>query len=210
MKKMYLMECSYDDNGLQGEDLLAVIAKEIASLAETIKYKVDDPTPIYLLVNPKEVPFSYWPRTAIEILSVDEGADYIDTLEPLYEHPSGFTSLVLSKIKPDGSDYLLIRTEYNYDFAIAFYASETDDKDLWGHTFSQIAKSHGNIKIIGSHSHHNGEYAIQYWSDGYYDEGVESNPDLKEEYLGLDGNNIKYEELSEDAFDITKYKVIKY
>ena len=208
-KVMYLMQCGYDDNGLEGEDLLAIIAKEIASLSETIKNNIDL-TSIYLLVGEKGEPFSDWPRTAIEILSEDQGVDYIDNLEPLFEHPSGFTSLVLSKLKPDYGDYLLLRSEdYNYDFTIAFYASETDDEDLWSYVFNRIAKSHGDIKIIGSHSHHNGEYAIQYWSDGYYDEGVDSNPDSKDFYLGLEGDNIKYEKLSEEAFDISTYTVIK-
>lgn len=210
-RKMYLMHCNYEDDGLEGEDLLAVIAKEIASLSETIKYKIDEPTPIYLLVDRNGAPFSNWPRTAIEILSEDEGTDYIDTLEPVFEHPSGFTSLILSKTKPDYSEYLLLRTEeFNYDFAIAFYASETDDEDLWTYNFDKIAKCHGDITIIGAHSHHNGEYAIQQWSDGYYDEGVDSNPDVKEAYLGLlEGDSLKHENLTEDAFDITKYTVIK-
>lgn len=214
-KKMYLVQCSYDDE-TEDEKLLPLIAKTIADLCKTIKSKIDEPTPIYLFIGSGEEEFCAWPQTVLEILSEDDGVDYINTLEPASKDPSGFTSLVLSKIKPDYADYLLLRIEeWGYDVAVAFHASETKCGELWSDNFDQIgniSSAGGNlmgIKIIGAHSHHNGEYAVQHWSDGSSYEGVDSDPDDQEDYLGLKGDDLKYDGLTEENFDITKYTVIK-
>ena len=49
-------------------------------------------------------------------------------------------------------------------------------------------------------------FSIQQWGGGEYDEGVESNPDAEEYYIGLEsGESLKHENLKQSHFDLASY-----
>lgn len=87
-----------------------------------------------------------------------------------------------------------------------FQAEETEDGDLWDFEFNRMAEeSEADLSIIGWHSHHE-DFAIQQWGDGVYDEGVDSNPDAEDYYVGLeDGESLKHENLNKLDFEIENY-----
>ena len=62
------------------------------------------------------------------------------------------------------------------------------------------------IEIFGPHPDFKDKIVCQsYWS-GEYDEGVESNPDAEEYYIGLEsGENLKHENLKQSHFDLASY-----
>lgn len=87
-----------------------------------------------------------------------------------------------------------------------FQAEETVDEDLWSFEFNRIAEeSEADLSIIGWHSQHS-DFSIQQWGGGEYDEGVESNPDAEEYYIGLEsGESLKHENLKQSHFDLASY-----
>ena len=87
-----------------------------------------------------------------------------------------------------------------------FQAEETEDGDLWDFEFNRMAEeSEADLSIIGWHSHHE-DFAIQQWGGGEYDEGIESNPDAEDYYVGLEsGENLKHENLKELDFKLESY-----
>jgi len=98
---------------------------------------------------------------------------------------------------------------YSEDFEavnMMFRAEETDDEDLWSFEFNRMAEeSKADLSIIGWHSQHS-DFAIQQWGGGEYDEGVESNPDAEEYYIGLEsGESLKHENLKQSHFDLASY-----
>jgi len=81
----------------------------------------------------------------------------------------------------------------------------TEGIDHWDYNFLKLSKYFGerNINIFGYHPSYS-EIVNQQYYDGDYDEGIESNPDSKDYYMGnkiLENTGLQIE-----MFDVTLYK----
>jgi hypothetical protein len=196
VKHLYRMTFGVQDGlELEGEELFDVCAREIVRHGALLQ-DVNQNEPIehyYIFLNKGDAKLAL--RVGIkDDVDLDSQADAL-----------------AKTLASDYSKTDLLGDEGFEEVTIGFEASETEHRDLWSWEFNRYAQNfEGDIKIIGIHSLY-GDFAIQQWGGGEYDEGVESNADQAlEYYVGLhSGESLKHERLSESDFDLSQYKVVE-